>query len=1035
LNLILNLYKAPIEKYYKKSTLTYESLHTVLAPYKTLNEVKNGYTIQEVFNFFRIWKIALYVLDINMNIIDYFEPETRNRNITSSPRVVYVVFHDKHIYQLNHNLKSFEQKVKSKIESREEICKTPNNKYYLKEKNEDTDTKMINSYDELIEVFESYDAGTEGKKEINILYNQPSVFDLWVKFYNNGLNPNVLMTKGTVCFKHMTMNWNNNTFIISTLEEEGVYSHSQFDTEAVFHHYSNRKNYVYNNLLTRNYVSSYSQNVKAMLNAYMTTPLIGLFNTGNSEISGKKLDFNKYYTSILMNIKKIPMVNAFDEFRDYLGEPIEDYDIYFVKKLNNNYTYPIQKHSLCFGMNIKQVNDIQIISVLEISKLRTNVAGDVVKNIYADEKLNPTLRKNLINHIVGNYNKKENKKYYTSVSKYRNEAEYILAEYGGKIIPQYIDAETTVYINYIENGSEIDDGFRLISLLVYDIAHKTLFDLKTRVESCGLEVYSCNTDCLDIEDDKVKLKTFKEKYPQYFNYSDRNSFNGIGKLKISDVIIGGASRTFEKDKYGNFEGIKQIFNENIYSIIPKADVHLNNIELVDEFDRLELDEKIMAHDRLIIKADRVAGAGKTSALIHNSIQSKERTIIITPYNALCLKIRNDARELVKSGVIEEGLITSITLHKLIGMTFDGATEAHSNRKQHDITGIVRIVFDEIYLHNTNYLSKISDYMNKHPEIKFNATGDEYQNNPIDDLCVANPKEYYNKIVLSLFPNYITLKENKRCQSADDRVKIKSMTHEILATDNKKQIIQIFKDYGVNLITKPEDIITKRNICGTNASSNWVNNLIYKKYHGEKKYFVGQELICRKTINSAHYRTFVNYTYTVMNIATDTFTLDDGEIEFDIPVAIIHQHFNLPYAQTCHSAQGMGIEEAITIFDLDEWFVDNSWVYTAITRVVSLDNLNIYVGSIGDNKMDRIRQIDGMIRGHMEADKNREIVGEYITIEWVQEKLKKTKTCKYCKNHLDTSGSQCFSIDRIDNNIAHTESNCQIICLKCNVSKK
>ena len=391
--------------------------------------------------------------------------------------------------------------------------------------------------------------------------------------------------------------------------------------------------------------------------------------------------------------------------------------------------------------------------------------------------------------------------------------------------------------------------------------------------------------------------------------------------------------------------------------------------------------------------------------------------------------------MVLSGVIEEGQLTSITLHNLIGMTFDGITEAHSNKKPFDVSGIIRIVFDEIYLYNTHYLSKIREYMNKHPEIKFNATGDEYQNNPIDDLIISNPKEYYNKIVLSLFPNCMILKENKRCQSVEDRIKIKTMTHEILEADSKKQMIEIFKNYGVNIIKDPTEIFTKRNICAMNESSNWVNNIIYKKYHGEKKYFIGQDLICRKTMKGATYKTFVNYTYTITNIMENEMTLNDGEMEFNLPLAIIYQHFNLPYAQTCHSAQGMSIEEAITIFDINAWFVDNSWVYTAVTRVTSLENLNIYVGTVGDGKLDLIKQIDRMISSHREADTKRNIVGEYITIDWVLEKLKKTKTCKYCKKHLDTSGQQSFSIDRIDNNLAHTENNCQIICLNCNVSKK
>ena len=52
-------------------------------------------------------------------------------------------------------------------------------------------------------------------------------------------------------------------------------------------------------------------------------------------------------------------------------------------------------------------------------------------------------------------------------------------------------------------------------------------------------------------------------------------------------------------------------------------------------------------------------------------------------------------------------------------------------------------------------------------------------------------------------------------------------------------------------------------------------------------------------------------------------------------------------------------------------------------------------------------------------------GKYITLDWVLNKLKNNKICKYCHKHFD----------RKDNNIGHIEMNCQIICRRCNNAKK
>ena len=372
---------------------------------------------------------------------------------------------------------------------------------------------------------------------------------------------------------------------------------------------------------------------------------------------------------------------------------------------------------------------------------------------------------------------------------------------------------------------------------------------------------------------------------------------------------------------------------------------------------------------------------------------------------------------------------------MLGITFDGAVEG--SKKCFDVSGVDRIVFDEIYLLDTFQLKRVKEYMEQHTDILFGATGDPYQLSPVGEtLEVDDVKQYYINIVNSLFPNEIILKENKRCKTDEDRQIMKNLTQEIRSIDDKNEIFKICEKYGIKINDRKDQITTTKNICGTNATREWVNNLIQQKNHKENKYFVGMNLICRGNLKGKDYRTHINYTYKIVEITEKNMKLQEGLNQFELSVEMIHKHFNLPYGQTCNSAQGMSIKEGITIFDIQNWFVDKYWIYTAITRATQICDITIYRGKVDNTKAELVKQIDDMIQGHFVSDLKRDgKIGNYINTNWVLEQLKKVKTCKYCKCYLTTSGNECFSIDRLDNNLSHREDNCQIICRNCNVSKK
>ena len=305
------------------------------------------------------------------------------------------------------------------------------------------------------------------------------------------------------------------------------------------------------------------------------------------------------------------------------------------------------------------------------------------------------------------------------------------------------------------------------------------------------------------------------------------------------------------------------------------------------------------------------------------------------------------------------------------------------------------------------------------------------------LAITNKRTYYKNIIYSIFPNVINLTKNKRCVNDQDRKVMDNLVDEILNSKDKPELLEILQKYNIKIVRNIKDIDTTKNICHMNSSCEFVNKMVMDKHHPHKKYRVGDELICRKTLQLKKQKTYVNYTYSIIQINETSMILNDDDEDIEVSIEMIEKHFKLPYARTCSSVQGMTINENITIWDFWNNFVNKYWLYTAITRTTELSNVRIFTGKQKDLTDMLKEKIVKMIKFHKESDAKacREWNGDYIDVEYVLEELKNTSNCKYCGEPIDITGNECFSVDRINNDLAHIKSNCQIICVTCNVSKK
>jgi len=1025
LSTIIDVFKDKYESYYTSRKLTYETLFKMLKPEGELDSKSNYLSINDAIEgFFKPLNLECYFMDSQYHIRVFHKPEKRNTHLKC---VSYYMIHNTHIHHLNNNLDSMKE-IRDKFLTKQETIK-PKNTFGFMNTKEGDQYVMIKSYEDLLQVIESDSEG----KNIQCLYEEDSLVTLWNQLYLNNYEATPYF-KNSEMVQFFISNIGDKRITVFSYKQLGVSLDIKFMDIQTFIHYQNKKRLVFQNLLSRNYLSNYSDSAKKMFQNNVKGGIIGTLKTPNKlktvikEIYGMKvectedsefyqLDMNRYYCSILKDLEYIPIINSFDNFINYDGSPIEDYNLYYVKKTDNEITYLSKRYELTYGLCLKTVSNYEIISYLKVSKLKANISDNIIKDLYEDELLKKDMKKGLINSLVGMFDKKKNKKQTVMISEDETECNMFHNDYNGKVVRHFINDETIIFHNIISSEAELKDGFKPISLLIKDIANMKLFQLKKELESVGFNCYACNTDCWLVDKDDELLSMFKTKYPHYFDFKDANTYDAIGKLKV------------EVKKFPLIKEKEVLENEPIHHDLIEHEIIPITINTEKDFDRTSLESIQQYNDEIKTHLTKntcilglTAGSGKSSACLYD-----KKSLVVCKFNALCIERRQEGYE-------------SITLNILLGMGFDGVQ--NTKMREYNVDDYEIIVLEEIGLYPTYDLMKIKDYMDKHPQIRFLANGDVFQLPPIEfDLTCKDTKKYYKSIIDQLFPNQILLQHCKRCDTKEDNLlvdEISRLFREFKTVDEAREYL---KKSNFKKIYKHEDIVTKKNVVGMHSTSDTVNNVLHQNKDG-MKYYVGMQLLGRKVFKNKMCHIHINYTYFITEIKEDkTVILYDGNMNHEIAYNLLDKYTRLSYTQTAHSLQGFTIKEKITVFDIYAPMVTIPWLYVAITRSRSLSDITLYMGSvkkISEKYIDSL--LTSRIQGHILSDKDRICTGEYIDVQWIKDTMNKTKCCKgvnqkECNRLFDFFDNESFSVDRIDSNIGHIKMNCQILCLSCNKSKK
>jgi len=104
---------------------------------------------------------------------------------------------------------------------------------------------------------------------------------------------------------------------------------------------------------------------------------------------------------------------------------------------------------------------------------------------------------------------------------------------------------------------------------------------------------------------------------------------------------------------------------------------------------------------------------------------------------------------------------------------------------------------------------------------------------------------------------------------------------------------------------------------------------------------------------------------------------------------------------------------------------------------------LYMGDEFEFKKELFTELNKKRNGYKQQDRKKEIFSEYYFIgyEQIVEKLVQSKlSCHYCKNNIllffkNKREPTQWTLDRINNDLAHTDSNTIISCLKCNLERR
>lgn len=777
--------------------------------------------------------------------------------------------------------------------------------------------------------------------------------------------------------------------------------------------------------------STYGEGVKEMFKQFNRSPASGYFKDCQTTKEVIGIDYIKHYPEILMKFEKIPVFNTFDTFVKYKGG-FDDYTLYYVEVLKFDNIMFNRKYDLLYGFTLKYYRDnVTILAQCTPSRIVNNPFKRAIAEVFADDLLTEDVKKEILVSSIGYMRKQQSTIMSPSLYATKEDCYRDIQKYGGHYYAindgnGFIDSrgithyKSGIYARVEVLNSDLVDGFLPISHMIYDMSRLKLKETLQYVEKQGIKPLGVKTDAVFISvDDARKLnlplknKFQAEKFGRK-EFIDGSKLCNIGKLKMEYAHL-------PTNSINDNDDIDWFYANADDKWIHKKPI-VKPITLENEYSMTEFNEIFDNNNKICVKAKH-AGSGKSFACL-KYIKGKKHAIAC-PQNA-------QARRLQLTDY------NAMTLYDLCGMRLtDDTNDVVSNYQELGTYDVVLI--EEGLQFNSRELVMLKKYMAKNPNCKFIINGDELQNDPIEkdmNPCI-DVEKYYTNIINSLFDVQIMLEIPKRYKNSE---KIIQLRHDLFHSDMTKQdVINKYGNIIYNMEDIPQDCVYISYYQDTRKMLNDYEHKIRLKL---PEIYEGLILKANSHMGKGkNTRINKHFEYKITKITDNTFDLIDecsGLTYANMNKGWL-KNFSYKYAFTGHSLQGDTIDKPIVIFDAFGG-VSKKWLYVALTRNKDFNNVYVFKGqpnvSINNN------DIDKKIIGYMRQDalaKRAIDDAYYVDNAWVLNQSKKQcHRCSRCFEVMNLNNKNDdldWTIDRIDNNLAHEKNNCTLMCLKCNITKK
>ena len=1025
INLLTDFYADTIMNERTRNRLTRDKVIEIIG---RTDFSQKGASIQEMEAVFKTYGIQVRIYNFFTQLIYKYDPPKRNHHI----KTLYAMVKNNHIYALNYDLKSIQQK---------QDCLMPSVRastdYYLNEKEEPPKYKMIRCLNDILNL-----EINEEEKEIYLVPELNNLHELFFEIIKSGYEPRITFQAGIIT--DIRLKLDKVKYVIKT---QNLIKSSPDGCIAVRDEQTyNRMNeamFKFNKSLFNPLHKSFYNDIDiAILDETRTIAPLGIFYDKKSIPKNIiELDRCKAFTKAFIDIAKIFVFNQFDIWKVYNDtfdiNKLNDLTIYYVYVEPHDLTFCDRtriifnkKHNIITGEILKKLPErvrprITILYYKEpsfIHKVDYKGIVDELYNTTIDEKDKDEDK--FIKKLIGNINYGLMEKGGSTDQKsivFRNlkEAVNYQTDCGGKIHKlTHIEEEVEMgddkrhswtssfeteqeayYILNLKDKAQLKNGYRWIKEILLQYHNFSMWEAYWKLRDAGVSVYSVKTDAFTIKAEDEEKAT--------------------GLLDFHNDIGGWRVSKYDEIKLPH-EGYKIV--ENQFIKIPTYES--KELEIDDEYDTDDIISKIEKVRQVMIRG-LVPGTGK-SYICQKMVDKGYKVLFVCPTNRLLQEFEGEA----------------ITVNKFFGISFGDTKLEPLDYSPYDV-----IVFDEIYFSGLSVYWKIKQFVEQNKDSKIIiATGDTLQLKPVQELTNTKEyREYADEIIDKIFEHNILLKICKRLHTDEDKQKLNNIKVDIF--ENKISTTKLIEKYNFGFTN---DIASsKYNIAYLNRTCKNVSSEIRKLENRKGEYEVGEFLICREYTKTKLGTFNVNFKYEIVYIGGGIMKLKNVKTNTlqSLETDKVRKNFIFAWCSTCHSAQGSSINDEITIFDYNHFLVKNypEWIWTALTRCRDLNKVKFFKYSNDTNDEFNRKCIMSYFERKVEKYKLQDRTAKrkiprdgYVNVEWFLGNI--NNQCNYCGCgfHIDMVKGNVMSnitCQRKDNEMTHTLDNIVPFCCRCNCSCK